>query len=117
NVDPFGFSSTFVGLENFRRLLDDDYYLESFWTTLIFSALVTGCGLIISLLFAALADYVLRLRRFYQTLLLLPYAVAPAIAAVLWMFLFNPGIGLITHFLHDFGYNWNHAQSSGQAMF
>ena len=117
NVDPFGFSSTFVGLENFRRLLDDDYYLESFWITLIFSALVTCCGLIISLLFAALADYVLRLRRFYQTLLLLPYAVAPAIAAVLWMFLFNPGIGLITHFLHDFGYNWNHAQSSGQAMF
>ncbi|AUX91917.1 sn-glycerol-3-phosphate ABC transporter permease UgpA [Mixta gaviniae] len=117
NVDPFGFSSTFVGLENFRRLLDDDYYLASFWTTLLFSALVTGCGLVISLLFAALVDYVLRLRRLYQTLLLLPYAVAPAIAAVLWMFLFNPGIGLITHFLHHFGYNWNHAQSSGQAMF
>ncbi|MFD1800860.1 sn-glycerol-3-phosphate ABC transporter permease UgpA [Mixta tenebrionis] len=117
SVDPFGFSSTFVGLENFRRLLDDSYYLASFWTTLLFSALVTGCGLIISLLFAALTDYVLRLRRFYQTLLLLPYAVAPAIAAVLWMFLFNPGIGLISHFLHEQGYNWNHAQSSGQAMF
>lgn len=117
SVDPFGFSSTFVGLENFRRLLDDAYYLESFWTTLIFSALVTGFGLAISLLFAALTDYVLRLKRFYQTLLLLPYAVAPAIAAVLWMFLFNPGIGLITHFLQSVGYNWNHAQSSGQAMF
>lgn len=55
--------------------------------------------------------------RFYQTLMLLPYAVAPAVAAVLWIFLFNPGRGLITHFLGEFGYDWNHAQNSGQAMF
>ncbi len=54
---------------------------------------------------------------FYQTLMLLPYAVAPAVAAVLWIFLFNPGRGLITHFLGEMGYDWNHAQNSGQAMF
>lgn len=117
NVDPFGMSSQFVGLENFSRLFDDEYYLASFWTTLIFSGLVTGFGLLISLFFAALVDYVLRMKSFYQTLMLLPYAVAPAIAAVLWMFLFNPGLGLITHFLGLLGYNWNHAQNSGQAMF
>jgi len=117
NVDPFGISSTFVGMKNFSRLFADDYYLASFWTTLKFSALVTFFGLSISLLFAALVDYVLRLRRFYQTLLLLPYAVAPAIAAVLWMFLFNPGLGLITHVLQLVGYQWNVAQNSGQAMF
>ncbi|WNN44598.1 MULTISPECIES: sn-glycerol-3-phosphate ABC transporter permease UgpA [Winslowiella] len=117
NVDPFGMSSQFVGLENFSRLFDDEYYLASFWTTLIFSGLVTGFGLLISLFFAALVDYVLRMKGFYQTLMLLPYAVAPAIAAVLWMFLFNPGLGLITHFLGLLGYNWNHAQNSGQAMF
>ena len=117
SVDPFGLSSTFVGLTNFSALFQDEYYLASFWTTLIFSALVTGSGLLISLFFAALVDYVLRMKRFYQTLLLLPYAVAPAIAAVLWMFLFNPGLGLISHALHQIGYEWNHAQNSGQAMF
>ncbi|MCE0813255.1 sn-glycerol-3-phosphate ABC transporter permease UgpA [Buttiauxella sp. S04-F03] len=117
NVDPFGLSSTFVGLDNFKQLFHDNYYLDSFYTTLIFSGLVAGSGLLVSLFFAALTDYVIRGSRIYQTLMLLPYAVAPAIAAVLWIFLFNPGRGLLTHVLEGFGYHWNHAQNSGQAMF
>ncbi|ENN2305935.1 hypothetical protein AB9M22_001830 [Salmonella enterica] len=107
SVDPFGFSSQFVGLENFVALFHDSYYLDAFWTTIKFSALVTFSGLLVSLFFAALVDYVVRGSRFYQTLMLLPYAVAPAVAAVLWIFLFNPGRGLITHFLGEFGYDWN----------
>ena len=117
NVDPFGLSSTFVGLDNFKQLFHDSYYLDSFYTTLIFSGLVAGSGLLVSLFFAALTDYVIRGSRIYQTLMLLPYAVAPAIAAVLWIFLVNPGRGLLTHVLEQFGYHWNHAQNSGQAMF
>lgn len=117
SVDPFGLSSQFVGLENFVTLFHDPYYLDSFWTTIKFSTLVTVSGLLVSLFFAALVNYVVRGSRFYQTLMLLPYAVAPAVAAVLWIFLFNPGRGLITHFLGEFGYDWNHAQNSGQAMF
>ena len=117
SIDPFGISSTFVGLDNFRRLFSDDHYLDSFWTTLVFSALVTVCGMTFSLLLAALVDYVIRLKKLYQTLLLLPYAVAPVVAAVLWMFLFNPGLGLFSHLLNQLGYNWNYAQNSGQAMF
>jgi sn-glycerol 3-phosphate transport system permease protein len=117
NVDPFGLSSTFVGLDNFKQLFHDSYYLDSFYTTLIFSGLVAGSGLLVSLFFAALTDYVVRGSRIYQTLMLLPYAVAPAIAAVLWIFLFNPGRGMLTHLLEQFGYHWNHAQNSGQAMF
>ncbi len=117
SVDPFGLSSQFVGLENFVALFHDPYYLDSFWTTIKFSTLVTVSGLLVSLFFAALVNYVVRGSRFYQTLMLLPYAVAPAVAAVLWIFLFNPGRGLITHFLGEFGYDWNHAQNSGQAMF
>ena len=116
NLDPFGISSTFVGLDNFRRLFQDSYYLEAFWTTIVFSTLVTVCGMVLSLLLAALVDYVIRLRKLYQTLLLLPYAVAPVVAAVIWMFLFNPGLGLISHFLNQLGYSWNYAQNSGQAM-
>lgn len=92
SVDPFGLSSTFVGMENFSRLLDDEYYLDAFWTTIIFSGTVTVIGLVVSLFFAALVDHVLRLKRFYQTLFLLPYAVAPAVAAVLWIFLFSRGL-------------------------
>ncbi|MDT0176196.1 sn-glycerol-3-phosphate ABC transporter permease UgpA [Enterobacter sp. BRE11] len=117
NLDPFGLSSTFVGLDNFRRLFQDSYYLDAFWTTIVFSTLVTVCGMVLSLLLAALVDYVIRLRKLYQTLLLLPYAVAPVVAAVMWMFLFNPGLGLISHFLNQIGYSWNYAQNSGQAMF
>ncbi|WP_182630248.1 sn-glycerol-3-phosphate ABC transporter permease UgpA [Pantoea hericii] len=117
SLDPFGISSSFVGLENFRRLFADPYYLDSFWTTIKFSGMVTVFGMVFSLLLAALVDYVVRLRRLYQTLLLLPYAVAPVVAAVLWMFLFNPGLGLFSYLLNHVGYNWNFAQNSGQAMF
>lgn len=117
HVDPFGLSSQFVGLDNFKQLLQDGYYLESVYTTLVFSFLVAGIGLLVSLFFAALVDHVLRGRHFYRTLMILPYAVAPAVAAVLWSFLFSPGMGLITHILAGFGYDWNHAQNSGQAMF
>ncbi|SFO45794.1 sn-glycerol 3-phosphate transport system permease protein [Candidatus Pantoea varia] len=117
SLDPFGISSSFVGLENFTRLFADPYYLDSFWTTIKFSGMVTVFGMVFSLLLAALVDYVVRLRRLYQTLLLLPYAVAPVVAAVLWMFLFNPGLGLFSYLLNHFGYNWNYAQNSGQAMF
>lgn len=117
SIDPFGLSSEFVGLENFTQLFSDSYYVDSFYTTMIFSAWVAGCGLVVSLFFAALVDYVVRGSRFYQTLMLLPYAVAPAVAAVLWMFLFSPGRGLITYGLEVIGYDWNHAQNSGQAMF
>jgi sn-glycerol 3-phosphate transport system permease protein len=117
SIDPFGISSTFVGLENFSRLFSDPYYLDSFWTTIVFSLLVTVLGMLFSLLLAALVDYVVRLQKLYQTLLLLPYAVAPVVAAVLWMFLFNSGLGLLSHLLNQMGYNWNYAQNSGQAMF
>ncbi|AEX54052.1 sn-glycerol-3-phosphate ABC transporter permease UgpA [Rahnella aquatilis] len=116
-LDPFGLSSTFAGLTNFTQLFQDSYYLDSFYTTLKFSFMVAFIGLAVSLFFAALVDHVVRGSRIYQTLMILPYAVAPAVAAVLWMFLFSPGLGLITHFLGSIGYNWNHAQNSGQAMF
>lgn len=115
--DAFGLSTSFVGLDNFSALVHDPLYLASFKTTMIFSGLVTGCGLVLSLLLAAMADRVTRGTRLYQALLVWPYAVAPAIAAVLWAFLFNPSIGLITYALGRFGITWNHALNGGQAMF
>ena len=114
--DAFGISTVFVGFANFRHLFADPLYLASFRTTIVFSALVTVIGLVVSLFLAALADRVVRGRRVYQTLLIWPYAVAPAIAAVLWAFLFNPSIGVLTYVLAAFGVTWNHALNAGQAM-
>jgi sn-glycerol 3-phosphate transport system permease protein len=115
--DAFGFSTRFVGLANFQRLFADPRYLASFRTTLVFSTLVTVSGLVISLVLAATNHRIRRGKLFYQTLLIWPYAVPPAIAAVLWSFLFNPSIGLMTYVLARFGITWNHAINPGQAMF
>jgi len=113
----FGFSTHFVGLANFHTLFADPRYLASFRTTLVFSALVTVSGLVVSLVLAATANRVGKAKPAYQTLLIWPYAVPPAIAAVLWSFLFNPSIGLITFALGKLGITWNHAINPGQAMF
>jgi sn-glycerol 3-phosphate transport system permease protein len=115
--DAFGTTSQIVGLDNFRQLFADPRYLASFNTTLVFCVLVAGSGMAIALLLAACADRVTRGARTYQTLLIWPYAVAPAIAAVLWSFLFNPSIGLVTYALAKYGIVWNHALNAGQAMF
>ena len=115
--DAFGTSSEFVGLDNFKHLFTDPLYLDSFKTTMVFSTLVTVTGLVVSLLLAACADRVTRGAKTYRTLLIWPYAVAPAIGAVLWAFLFNPSIGLITFALAKAGIVWNHAINGGQAMF
>jgi sn-glycerol 3-phosphate transport system permease protein len=115
--DAFGTTSVFVGLENFTHLFADPLYLGTVKTTLFFCVLVTAGGLVIALLLAACADRVTRGVRAYQTLLIWPYAVAPAIAGVLWTFLFNPSIGLITYALSKEGIVWNHALNGSQAMF
>lgn len=114
--DAFGTSTEFVGLENFKRLWADTSYLASFKTTAVFSLLVAVCGLSISLLLAVMADRVVKGARLYKTLLVWPYAVAPVVAGVLWMFMFAPGMGVISHALGLMGVDWNHLLNSGQAM-
>ena len=114
--DAFGLSQEFAGLDNFRALLADKLYVQSFVTTGIFSTLVAFFGLAVSLLLAVMADRVKRLRHVYQTLLILPYAVAPAIVGVVWAFLFAPGIGIVAIWLRGFGIDWNHHLNDMQAM-
>ncbi len=114
--DAFGLRTEFVGLENFARLFSDTAYLDSFWTTILFSALVAGLSMSIALVLAAMADRVIRSATTYRTLLIWPYAVAPAVAGVLWWFLFNPTIGIAAYALDALGYDWNHYQDGGDAM-
>jgi sn-glycerol 3-phosphate transport system permease protein len=105
--DAFGTSTQFVWFDNFKALFADDAYLQSFRTTAVFSILVAGLGLSISLLLAVLADRIVRGGHVYKTLLIIPYAVAAAVAAILWLFLFSPTLGVVAHFLQRFGIAWN----------
>lgn len=114
--DAFGASREFVGLANFEALWRDPTYWGSFKTTAIFSTLVAGIGLSFSLLLAVCANRVLRGATIYKTLLITPYAVAPVVAAVLWMFLFNSSFGVLTHVLKLLGVDWNYALNSTHAM-
>ena len=104
-------------LDNFRFLLSDPYYLASFKTTIIFSTAVSVSSMAIGLYLAALADRLIKGAGVYQTLLIWPYAIAPAIAGVLWLFLFNGNIGLVSYYLQGLGYDWNHTLDGDQAMF
>jgi len=114
--DAFGTSTEFVGMENFERLWNDETYLESFWTTALFSVLVAVLGLSLSLLLAVMADRVVRGATVYKTLLIWPYAVAPAVAGVLWLFMFAPSVGIVSYALRAFGFEWNHLLDGGHAM-
>jgi sn-glycerol 3-phosphate transport system permease protein len=114
--DPFGNATQFVWFQNFQDLFRDSHYLESFKITALFSALVAVSGLAISLLLAVMADHVIRGALAYKTLLIWPYAVAPAIAGVLWAFIFAPSIGIATYYLRRFGVDWNWVIQGDQAM-
>jgi sn-glycerol 3-phosphate transport system permease protein len=114
--DAFGISTEWVGLDNFTQLFNDASYLASFKTTAIFSVLVAGLGLSISLLLAFFADRVVRGTTLYRTLLIWPYAVAPAVAGVLWLFMFSPSIGVVAYALNQWGFAWDSLLNSKHAM-
>ena len=114
--DAFGLRTEFVWLKNFEVLFHDAYYLESFKTTALFSVLVAFFGLTVSLFLAVLADRVVRGALAYKTLLIWPYAVAPAIAGVLWLFLFAQSVGIVAYWLKLAGVPWDPALNGNHAM-
>ena len=114
--DAFGTSVEFVGAENFLRLWNDDSYLASFKATAVFSMLVATLGLSLSLLLAVMADRVVKAAGFYKMLLVWPYAVAPVVAGVLWLFMFAPSIGMVSFWLRALGFDWNSLLNGNHAM-
>lgn len=114
--DAFGTSVEWVGLENFRNLWNDETYLASFITTAIFSTSVAVLGISLSLLLAVFADRIVKGALIYKTLLIWPYAVAPAVAGVLWLFMFAPSVGVVSYWLRAFGVDWNHLLNGTHAM-
>ena len=114
--DAFGLAEQFVGFANFARILSDPAYLSSFWITIVFAVGTTALSMGIALVLAALADRAVKAASTYKLLITLPYAVAPAIAGVLWWFLFNPTIGLLPRMLAPLGIVWNHFLNGQQAL-
>ena len=114
--DAFGTSTEFVGLQNFEQLWQDSSYLASFQTTAVFSVLVATVGLSIALLLATMANRVVRGSSIYKTLLIWPYAVAPVVAGVLWLFMFASPMGVVAWALQQIGIDWNHLLNANHAM-
>jgi sn-glycerol 3-phosphate transport system permease protein len=114
--DAFGGNTRFVWFDNFVHLFREPAYYRSAMITAVFSLLVAGLGLAISLLLAVMADRIIRGATAYKAFLVWPYAVAPAIAGVLWGFLFNPAVGIVAWTLRVFGYEFNYVLNGGQAL-
>ena len=114
--DPFGLYTQFVWFDNFIALFGDEDYLNSMQVTAVFSFAVALLALASALFLAVQADRVIHGATAYKTLLIWPYAVAPAVAGVLFLFLFNPNLGLLVFALRALGYDWNHALNGGEAM-
>jgi len=114
--DAFGTSTEWVGLANFQTLLADENYAASFKTTAVFSLLVAVLGISLSLVLAVFADRIIKGALAYKTLLVVPYAVAPAVAGVLWVFMFSPSLGVVAYALGRMGIPWNHLLDGGHAM-
>ncbi len=115
-TSAFGTSSTFVGFENFERLFTDHRYYATVWRTLIFSFAVAFLSMSLALILAGMADRVIRGATAYKTFLIWPYAVAPAVAGVLWWFLFNPTVGILSYILQSMGIAWNQFLNGTDAM-
>jgi sn-glycerol 3-phosphate transport system permease protein len=114
--DPFGASVKFSGLANFAHVFGDEGYLQAFWRTLYFSAGVTLLAMVPALGLAVMADRVIKASTFYTTAMLVPYAIAPAVAGVLWLFMFNPSIGVLSWWLKGLGVDWNPTLDGSDAM-
>jgi sn-glycerol 3-phosphate transport system permease protein len=114
--DPFGLKTVFVGLENFKYIFSDPIYLNSLKVTMVFSFSVAVIAMSTALLLAVMADRAIRGTTTYKTFIIWPYAVAPVAAAVIWYFLFNPTVGMISFFLKAIGIDWNFTLNGGQAM-
>jgi len=114
--DAFGLSSEFVYLDNFKELFDNQDYLRSFQRTAFFSIAVAGIAMSSALVMAAMADRIVKGALIYRTFLIWPYAVAPVIAGALWVFMFDPTLGIFVYALNAIGIDWNYKLNGGQAM-
>lgn len=114
--DPFGFKTTFVWFQNYSKLFSDPEYMNALGRSLLFAVSVALISMTVSLFMAMAVSRLIRANRFYTTMLVWPYAVAPVVAGILWWFMFNPTIGILPYLLGQLGLEWNHRVDGGNAM-
>ena len=114
--DAFGLKTSFVWFDNYARLFRDPLYLNSAGVTAVFAISTAALSIGLALILALAVDRMIRSARLYTTLMVWPYAVAPAVAGILWWFMFNPTIGVLPYLLEALGYNWDHSLNRGDAM-
>ncbi len=114
--DPFGFKTTFVWFQNYSKLFSDPEYINALGRSLLFAVSVALISMTVSLFMAMAVSRLIRANRFYTTMLVWPYAVAPVVAGILWWFMFNPTIGILPYLLGQLGIEWNHRVDGGNAM-
>lgn len=114
--DAFGLASEFVGFENYVAVFEQPEYYRAMTTTVIFSSLVAFFSMSVALLLASQADKNIRGGHAFKTLLIWPYAVAPAIAGVLWIFMFHPTLGTLARPIRAIGIDWNPMLNGNHAM-
>lgn len=114
--DAFGLGTEFVWFQNYLDLWGNPQYLNSIKVTAIFTVSVTALGIGSGLFLATMADRAIRFATGYRTLLITPYAVAPAVAGVLWLFMFNPTVGILAYLMHGLGIDWNPLVNGDDAM-
>lgn len=114
--DAFGLSTEFIWLDNYKEIFHDSNYLTAIFITIVFSISVTLICLIFSLILAGLVNRIQTGKIIYQTLIICPYAVAPAITGLLWFFLLSPSIGYIANYLKEGGLNWDPSLNGNHAL-
>jgi sn-glycerol 3-phosphate transport system permease protein len=105
--DAFGLSTSFVWFENYVELFQDPRYFDAVVRTFVFSFAIAFSSLSFALLLAVMADKPMRGGMLYRTLLIWPYAVAPPVVGVLWIFMLHPSLGILSRYLRALGVDWN----------
>ncbi|MFZ3109465.1 MAG: sn-glycerol-3-phosphate ABC transporter permease UgpA [Rectinemataceae bacterium] len=115
--DPFGGRVIFVGFENYTHLLSNPDYWASFRVSVAFALAITISSMTIALFLAVQTNKKIKFGSFYKTMMIWPYAVATMVAGVLWLFMFNPNVGVVAWLLkYKMGIDWNHLLNSNQAF-
>lgn len=115
-TDPFGASVHFVWFDNFTALFASASYRNSIWVTIWFTLAQNVVTIAVALVLAFATDRVVRFQSGYKSVILLPYAIAPVIAGVMWAFLFNPAVGPIAFFIKALGFQWDPNRNGSDAM-
>lgn len=115
--DPFGRKSKFVWFYNYVELFTDPLYLKSIFITFVFSIATAAVSISLGLFIASMANRALKAKALIRTMLIWPYAVAPAISGIMWLFLLHPSYGIVAIAIKKwFGADWNPVLYGADAM-